>query len=329
MIDAVSSSCRQVRADDTCGIRSRLTQAELRNGIYELATECFDGRTFAPRIQKTFVKPKSWAERYWKFFGLTQSCKQIRAEYRPLWFRKLEIMSPPVWLSQFVETFLSSAEELQHAPNLVQIEWERDIHDYVNAKCNITALLRLRAHRPTFQFKFVPGRLADGTTQDEELCWYCIHEMEIAELGHLDSDNMYERCTCAPPGLDTDDWESFQYEVIGRTWFIENFIRNDNATWLSDMREGRMSVQCLFGKVADPITFRILCKDRFAQFAGSSDDDHAEGAWNLITDWGIAALDSQENMAFVVAFEAERKMNKGGYELVSSELREVRLALAK
>jgi hypothetical protein len=285
MIDAISLSCHQVRLDHIDSIRLRLTQTELRNGIYELANESFGGHTFAPSVQKSSLNAKLWAERYWKFFGLTQSCKQIRAEYRPLWFRKLEILIPPGWLSEFVETFLSSPEELQHAPSLVQIEWERDIHDYVNAKCNITALIRLRAHRPAFQFKFVPRRLADGTTRDDEICWYCINEMESTELGRVEGDNIYEQCACAPLDLDIDDWESFQYDVIERTRFIENFIRNDNATWLSDMREGRMSVQGLFGKVADPITFRIICKDRFAQFdTGNSDDDHAEGAWNLITD---------------------------------------------
>lgn len=31
------------------------------------------------------VKP--YAEQLWKFFALTQVCQQIRAEYRPIWFR--------------------------------------------------------------------------------------------------------------------------------------------------------------------------------------------------------------------------------------------------
>jgi hypothetical protein len=93
-------------------------QLELRNRIYELANKesCSPlyRSPYVPRAQKklsesSFTVP--WAQRVWQFFGLTQSCQQLRSEYRPLWIRDFTVRLRTGNLSEFVATFLPTSED--------------------------------------------------------------------------------------------------------------------------------------------------------------------------------------------------------------------------
>jgi hypothetical protein len=60
---------------------------ELHNRIYEYASEDLDDLRYAPRVMQRLRALRIWQKRIWKFIGLANTCKQIRAEYRPLWLR--------------------------------------------------------------------------------------------------------------------------------------------------------------------------------------------------------------------------------------------------
>jgi hypothetical protein len=305
---------------------------ELRNQIYEFALEIHETliyeRHIVPRPGVLAFKP--WAERSWTGFGLTQTCRQVRAEYRPLWLRNLFILASFNGIHRFVDTFLSSALELEQAPERVQIAWDRGMDDGDGDKQDLTSLTRLHAFGSTTDLKLVPEKLAFGTLAAEDMCYYCMDEMRAEEIGEEDWYSPLDECICAPDAesMDYEDWEAYQYGLISRSTILLALIRNNNAKWIEDIRKERMTVQCIFGKTASPLTFRFLCKDRFCEGIKNGDASiHAEDAWELLHAWGIFGLPSQDEMNFVVAFEAERKIKKGAHELTSSEVREVRVTM--
>jgi hypothetical protein len=175
------------------------------------------------------------------------------------------------------------------------------------------------------RFKFVPYKLATGMSPVDDICWYCIDEMEAMDRGEEDWNSPLEECICAPgDDMNAEDWKTYQYDLIARSDIVHSLICNNNEKWLEDIRKDKMTVQCIFGKTEDTLTFRILCKDRFCGTTTNNDaPDHAESAWELLQGWGIFDLPSQDEMSLVVAFETGRKIKKGQYELTSSEVREV------
>jgi hypothetical protein len=309
----------------------RLMATELRNRIYELALETHTALTYGTNVmQGRGPAAKCWAERIWKTFGLTQTCKQIHTEYRPLWLRNLFIRASFNNIRRFADTFLSSTRELQHSPERVQIEWDRGMDDSDGDKQDLTSLTRLHTFGSMTDLKFVPDKLASGILPGEDFCWYCIDEMRARDAGDEDWYSPLDECICAPGGEDMDlkDWEAYQYGLISRSTVVHRVVCNNNAKWIEDIREERMTVQCIFGKTSSPITFRFLCKDRFCEATKHGDaSTHAEDAWDLLQAWGIFDLPSQDEMKFVVAFEAEKKIKKGVHELTSVEVREVRVKM--
>jgi hypothetical protein len=273
---------------------------------------------------------KAWNERAWKCFGLTQLCKEIRAEYRPLWLCNLSISSSNAWIENFAKTFLSSANGWKNVPKRVQIEWERGKDDIPGEIHDLTHILRMRAYSLTTSFSYVPYRIANDWLLGEDTCWYCIGEMEAEERDEDDFQNPVEDCTCAPSNLDEEDYVSYQYDLISRTSVLHNLIHNDNAAWHRQLLDDKVNVTCILGKQADPITFRILCKDRFCDADTNNDaSSHAESAWQLLKTLGLFDLPAQNDMNFVVAFKTETKIKRGSHEMVSSEMREVHITQVK
>jgi hypothetical protein len=84
-----------------------LTSSELRNRIYDFAVEDKPGR-FALRVLRetpNYPHKLRTEKRPWKFFALTQACKQVRAEFRPLWIRDLSVRLLSTYpLGTFVDT---------------------------------------------------------------------------------------------------------------------------------------------------------------------------------------------------------------------------------
>jgi len=62
---------------------------------------------WAPRAKKTGTTKTTnwWQNRPWKWVGLTQSCKELRAEYRPLWIKAFRVRLTVATFPLSVNTF--------------------------------------------------------------------------------------------------------------------------------------------------------------------------------------------------------------------------------
>lgn len=269
---------------------------------------------------------KSYSDRAWSFFGLLHACNQIRSEYYPLWLRNLSVSTSIGWFQDFVKTFFKNQPDLKYAPKRVQLEWSTGMDDTKYDRHDLTTILRTRAHSPTTLVEFVPYKLANNELQQDDICWFCINEMEAEEREEVNYENMAEECTCAPWDMPDEDWEPYQYGLIHRTDILTTVIYNDNPAWISDLRMDKITVEASFGTQAEPITFHIHCKDRFSD-VGTKDEaaTHAEDAWKLLGEWGLFEIEPQKEMAFTVNYEMEKKTKKGDREVISIERRTVRI----
>lgn len=90
----------------------------------------------------------------------------------------------------------------------------QELDDTLGDKHNLTSLLIMSAHSPCTETEFVSLRLSMNHSSYDDVCWYCIGELEAEERGDTDFENFVEECTCAPEDLDQEEWEDYQYELI-------------------------------------------------------------------------------------------------------------------
>ena len=282
---------------------------------------------FAPRVFKSWpgYEKKSHAERVWKFFALTQVCKQIRAEYRPLWINDCSIrLNSTYSLRSFVDDFLHQTDTVKHAPKLFQYAWEHD--DDSKRRVDLTVLLQLRAHCPHFQVEFVPYKVATGDQVHDDICPPCLTRSFNEEHG-LDFLSDDGQCFCPEFDMDQEEWEYHKVDQMSYTSDIEQFIHNDNEAWIHAVKEGEVSVSCTFSQTTDRITFKILYKEPVCSTTANSNP-----AKDLLKRWGLIGPPGcpyggwfTDGMDFVVAYEDKQTTREDGYEMVNSVVREVHI----
>ncbi|KAF2132776.1 hypothetical protein P153DRAFT_393732 [Dothidotthia symphoricarpi CBS 119687] len=251
---------------------------ELRNRIYHYADEEFEDLEYLPLLRpRSLYSPKP----SWKFFGLVQSCKQIRAEYRPLWLSNSRVRVQPENLGPFVDAFFPDLTGLKQAPGLLEISWtHRDNYEYVldmevdlyhgydrdiieQQTTDLTPLLRLHANCPSFHSEFVPHKLMHGWSPGD-MCDDCAKDgWDSAD----EEDIMAFRDECPCQEVDRENWENEKHGEMDYVQIIERFLSNTNEAWLKDIQEHRVEVSC----------FWTLC--------GASGDGMKEGGpWTPMTE---------------------------------------------
>ncbi|CAO2649738.1 Nn.00g010300.m01.CDS01 [Neocucurbitaria sp. VM-36] len=208
----------------------RIPSDKIRNRIYHFAQETrFDSDGMGPPllIKSTSATqpsgtPNTYSAR--KFFALTQTCKQIRSEYRPLWLRASSIRIEMENITSFVNAYYPKVEEYSNAPDLLLISWDHGHGEDDEVLFDITLLFHLRAHCKTFTTKFVSRRLVEGDLPNTD-CLNCGHSIY---------------CGC---GTDCDHEEAFD-EAWGDLHFqyyylhaLNEFLNNKNEAWLKAFRE--------------------------------------------------------------------------------------------
>ncbi|KAF2831098.1 hypothetical protein CC86DRAFT_366563 [Ophiobolus disseminans] len=93
---------------------------------------------------------------------LTQVCKQLRSEYRPLWLRASKPRIRLDALDRYCSAFFPSREDLQHAPDCLQISWYHNEDDETGEIFDITPLLKMHAYCPRFRCEVVSHKFAEG-----------------------------------------------------------------------------------------------------------------------------------------------------------------------
>jgi hypothetical protein len=215
---------------------------ELRNQIYDYAVETDDyhGSLLPAPLVSLQGEDTTWhrAQHHESariFFGLTQVCKQLRSEYQPIWLRGSVARVKLSSVSEFLQTFYPDIAALG-GPKRLQISWavedyEYDMADYHDSDYDkplpLMDLFRLRAHCNTTEVEFV------AMGGEGEPCQACIGDMEdMVSDGEDPSEYDYVNCRHGDWYL---DW-CFGYLVS-----LNKLLANDNAEWLSAIREGRIN----------------------------------------------------------------------------------------
>jgi len=182
------------------------------------------------------------------FISLTQTCKQIRSEYRPLWLRNSAFRIEFVDLNKFIATFYPSVKDYSNAPKLLLIPWDHEDDAYDDTLLDITALLRFRAFCPTFAAHFKARRLIEMDLPDVE-CDSCGHSINC----HCNSDCSHD------DSIDDAMGELYmEYEYLE---LLNEVLANKRPAWLKTLRDKRnaIKVEC----TVDLETQRLTVYTRF------------------------------------------------------------------
>jgi hypothetical protein len=176
-----------------------------------------------------------------RYRALTQVCKQIRTEFRPIWLRESCFRMELPAVAQFVTTYYPKVADYQNAPKLLLISWDHgpiedefeeayedsyhlDEESMEDVLTDITLLVRLRAHCPTFTAKFISRRILEGD----------LPNMRCDDCGH----SIYCGCDSA---CDHDDaLDEAQWELEESHRYLEGlnkFLANSNDLWLQMLRD--------------------------------------------------------------------------------------------
>jgi hypothetical protein len=187
----------------------------------------------------------------------------------------------------------------------------------------MTVLLRLRAHCPSFRIGFLPMKVTSGQSYEEDICNSC-KQMYLHAVHGLDFDVEIEECFCPDYDMDHEEWILFKYDQMNYMSGLQDFIYNSNERWVQDVKDKKVTVGCTFSKFTDRITVKIRYKDLVWQTT-----TNCKPAWDLLKRWGILDLPgAQHDMDFIVLYEDKQTTEEDGYKMVNSVVREVRISKA-
>jgi len=215
----------------------------------------------------------------WKFFALTQVCNQIRTEYRPLWVRDASILVKTRKVDDFVRDFAPGLLDLEQIPKL-KIAWRYDVGIWIKG-LNITLLLQLRAHYPSFDCEFVAPEVP----------------AEMRPIGGFCSIHNRNLQGCGCPNI-RGGWENYTNEQMDNIELLHNFIYNDTKAWLETIRENKVTVSCSQPPGTSRITF--LCHYREPR---RDEANTMKRARDLLKSWGLLSLPRQTRMEFKMMWE--------------------------
>ncbi|KAF9690608.1 hypothetical protein EKO04_011318 [Ascochyta lentis] len=245
---------------DTGPLRCYLLEMppEIRNRIYGFCSEQTFGLWYTPCALRKSEKPVDVPQHLKSrtFFALTQTCNQIRSEYRPLWLRQSSVRIDFDDVHSFMETFyrppgLSHVWYLD-APRLVTISWDHDKALYTdgNAFLDITSILKLRAFTPSSTIRFASRRLEEHDL-GHRACWNC--EECITCCGddsdyNFDLEPLYSH-PCSHEDTIDDAFEELE-NAYAYLHPLNDFLENGNEAWLQAIRDKPlhlMAVHCTMG----------------------------------------------------------------------------------
>ncbi|KAF2438714.1 hypothetical protein P171DRAFT_477084 [Karstenula rhodostoma CBS 690.94] len=171
-----------------------------------------------------------------KFFGLTQTCKKIRAEYLPLWMRNASLRVLYEEFGSYVKTFHNKKQGSVQGPKQLLISY--DLGAAYEApetpRMNLLRLLRFRACHPSTGIEVVPHDEA-GWYNPERGPEYRMDEF-CSECDQADTGNTWSLCDHLKEVL-----EEYQYEALAGYVHLEEvngLISHDNPIWVADIASG-------------------------------------------------------------------------------------------
>lgn len=267
-----------------------------------------------PRTLRKIENPEEVSEelRSRTFFPLTQTCKQIRLEYRPLWLRGSLILVNFSNLEGFLATFycIPGRNETWYrdAPQELTISWDHDKEEYADGETliNIGSLLKLRAYSPTSTIRFECRRILEHDLP----CTGC-HECG----GCIHTDNSYDyddygeamRYNC----WHEDTMQEVMEEIHADYSYLfplNEFLRVNNTKWLSaiqDMDLDFVELSCTMGEACEMPTIYIRFRKPSVPKHLRTWDTH-RGAVAYLTEMGMASMRFCEEMDFIVGIHTDK-----------------------
>jgi hypothetical protein len=176
-----------------------------------------------------------------RYRAFTQVCKQIRTEFRPIWLRQSCFRMELPAVAQFIKKYYPRVTDYQNAPKLLLISWEDglledefgEVYDDFDGLdedsmegvlTDITLLVRLRAHCPTFTVKFISRRVLEDDVPNRP-CGDCGHSIYCACDDSCDHENAFDTA---------------RLEMDASYWYLKGlnaFLSNSNDFWLKILRD--------------------------------------------------------------------------------------------
>ncbi|KAL1798946.1 hypothetical protein ACET3X_002983 [Alternaria dauci] len=302
--------------------------AEIRNRIYHFARgKVYDECLTPPLLRKGcrtsiggIASPSQLGTLSYR--ALTQVCKQIRSEFRPIWLRQSCFRMKLPAVAQFITAYYPKVADYQNAPKLLLISWDHGMtedefgeiyEDYdgldegsmEHVLTDITLLVRLRAHCPTFTAKFISRRILEDDVPNA-MCYYCGHSIY---------------CTCDNGCNHADAFDQARWEMVESYQYLKGlnaFLTNSNDFWLQMLRDN-VRVRTLVEFTFDVNTGRPTIFVRFSQnYAPKSFHPHTmyNDSLILLNRLGMLDLKHDELLDYVVG-EANGKHTRhlGGINL--------------
>lgn len=216
--------------------------------------------------------------------ALTQTCKQIRAEYRPFWLSHSRFQTHIDELDNFIQTFYPTNSDLQLAPQELYIAYPYDMYSQPAQPLNLTLLIRLHAYCPTFICKFRPAEMLEHHRKccPYKYCvpWHCQFERDYKyNLGLMD--------------------------YMAYTEAYRSFVMNSNDHWIEDAKNDAFNVCCSFDDESGDTEFHIRLKRVIDKGSDLEKEAHV-----LLKRWGMGALEYAQHMSFTLDFEIHQGKDK-------------------
>jgi hypothetical protein len=271
--------------------------AELRNRIYDFAKEA-GFATFAPPPLFSTSKPATSGRPFnvgRRFFALTQTSKQIRSEFRPLWLRGSSIRIKFDDIDRFIDTFYGTVAEYDNAPKLLIISWddhydEDSPDDLDDVLFDVAPLLRLRAFCPTSSINFVPHRLSEFDLPNAR-CGDCGHSLYCDCNSKCEHEDVMEKA------------HDILNDIYSYTEALDEILANNTEAWLGILRGTSLKKTMRVEFTVDTQDRHLTVFIRFHYGLGTSKvtkKDMYGSAVKFLHDMGLLGLEYDYMIEFVV-----------------------------
>lgn len=229
-------------------IRATLTDlfhSEIRNRIYEFASEHDDYEGYEKAVPwvrycchshchhricrnpQWPVDPNRPSAR--SFLGLTQTCKQLRQEYRPIWLSQSCVRLRIFHVRSYIQTFYGCRAHWSTLPKLLQVSFDHRDDSVVS----LSQLFRMRAACDTLKIELIPHELTlvngPWDDRDPEDCPLCEEETISARL--------LAKRGCIHTEFHRESYEEYVLdEEYGYLSKLNEILNHNNSQWLDDIR---------------------------------------------------------------------------------------------
>jgi hypothetical protein len=261
------------------------------------------------------------------YFPLTQACKLIRAEYRPLWLRQSSVRIDLEDMNDFMTAFYPRHGDRKdwycNAPRLLLLSCDHDKMQYKNKgqSLDLKPLLELRALSPSTVVQFVSRREVefDLPCRRCRRCGYCICDKcpksyQVPKTRKYSSDDSmawFEDIYCGDEIPHEDAVDEVMGELSRDYAYLDplnDFLANDNEQWLQSLRGDsmlRVSIEYTLDRFKDSPMLYL----RFAKYDMPSllqTQRMYSSACSYLRSMGILNQETSEKLDFVVAVATGR-----------------------